>query len=387
MTKEEQAAYAAEHYPTANLGIVPGYNPEAPGTWTEHLALLEKAGYPTVGLTEPGVTPITPIGKRPSMTAPEVTPITTPTLTIPPPPTPPVLPPTPTITPPVMPEVPTLEPYEKTPEQIAFEEMVGGKITETLEMEGRGIPEVTQAQMIQKTTDVLKSREEESLRVMRNTMERRGITNSGFVFANEQQIKSVTTVAIANNIRDVQISSAFMKMASFENAMGQAAKFLGYLADESLKAYAPKLAQWEMEAKYGLAEYGVEVQFELARAELKASYGLAGYGVEAEYGMAGYQAQVQATIAQFQVNALAIMNEWQAKFDLIKMEINQAYAQDNINLANQWLQTLQDDQQAANLQIAQMEMDFAEAQSKAEARGTISGSIVNGIFAVATAFL
>ncbi len=346
-------------------------------------------GYPTaasqVTTPTPTTTPTTTAPTTPTM--PTVPPITVPTITMPEAPTPPTLPPVPKLELPTMPEVPTVPPYEKSPEQIAWEEEYGEDLREWREAGGYGIPEDIQTKMIQKETDILKARETENIRVMKNNMERRNITNSGFVFANEMAIKATTTVAIANNIRDVQISSALMKMASFEKAMGATAQFIGYLANESLKAYAPKMAQWEKEAQYRLTEYGVEASYGMAKAELEASYGLAGYGVEAEYGMAGYQAKVQGAIAQFNVNALAIMTEWQGKFDLMKMEINQAYTQGNMELLAQLQLQAQNDQQQHELELAQMEIDAAEAQAKAEAGGTISGSIINGIFAVAVAFL
>ncbi|GAG81921.1 unnamed protein product, partial [marine sediment metagenome] len=44
-------------------------------------------------------------------------------------------------------------------------------------------------------TDTLKAREQENIRVMRNNMERRGITNSGFLQSAENQIHSNTSVA------------------------------------------------------------------------------------------------------------------------------------------------------------------------------------------------
>ena len=294
-------------------------------------------------VTEP---PPTAPPTAPPIPLPEVPPITVPTITMPPAPTPPVIP-----------EVPEVPPYEKSPEQIAWEEEYGTALREWREAGGYGIPEEVQTQMIQRTTDILKAREAESIRVMRNNMESRGITNSGFVFANTQTIKSNTTVAIANNIRDVQISSAVMKMASFEKSMGATAQFIGYLAEESWKTYQPKMAQWEMEARYGLAEYGVA----------------------AEYGMVGYQAKVQATMAQFQADVLGVMTEWQAKFDLIKMELNQAYAQNNINLANQWAQILQDDQQEHEVELAEIEAEAANQAAAAQgfwgAIGTTAGYI------------
>lgn len=337
----EQIAYAEEHYPGVSIGMVPGYNPEAPGTWAEHIALLEAGGYPTTGLVEPGVTPAIPTAP------PEVPPITVPTITMPPAPTPPVIP-----------EVPEVPPYERLPAQVALEEEYAEALREWREAGGYGIPEEVQTQMIQRATDILKARETESIRVMRNNMESRGITNSGFVFANEMTIKSNTTLAIANNIRDVQISSALMKMASFEKMMGSTAQFIGYLAEESWKTYQPKMAQWEMEARYGLAEYGVA----------------------AEYGIAGYQAKVQATMAQFQANTLAVMTEWQGKFDLAKMELNQAYIQGNMELASQLQLQLQNDQQIHELEMAEMELEAANQAAATQGFFSLLGTIFGWIF-------
>jgi len=80
--------------------------------------------------------------------------------------------------------------------------------------------------MIRQQAQALNAREDENLRLMHNDMERRGITNSGLVFWNQQKIKGATTTAIANSISDIQIKSALMKMASFENALGHAGQFL-----------------------------------------------------------------------------------------------------------------------------------------------------------------
>lgn len=340
MTPEEQAEYAEEHYPTANLGIIPGYNPAAM-SWEEYIKLLEAGGYPTTGLTEPGITPTVPTEPIVPTAPPEVPPIEVPTIEMPPAPTPPVIP-----------EVPEVPPYEPLPAQVALEEEYAEALREWREAGGYGIPEEVQTQMIQRATDILKSREAESIRVMRNNMESRGITNSGFVFANEMTIKSNTTLAIANSITDVQINSALMKMASFEKMMGSTAQFIGYLAQESWKTYQPKMAQWEMEAKYGLAEYGVA----------------------AEYGIAGYQAQVQATMAQFQADTLAMMTEWQGKMDLWKMEINQAYTQGNMELAAQIAADAATQQHLNNIELAEMEIEAAQQAAAAEGAGNLLGT-------------
>ena len=230
------------------------------------------------------------------------------------------------------PEVTPAPPYEKTPEQIAFEEMYGGKLTDWVEAGGYGIPEETQAQMIQQQTDALKAREQESIRVMTNNMERRGLTNTGLLYANTQAIKSNTSKAIAGAIADVQIKSSLMKLASFETAMGQAGQFLNYLSTQSQLAYQPQFATWQAEQ-------------------------------------------------------LAKMQAWQGKLDLLKMEINQAYQTQNLQLQSQLQGQLNAQQHQYDIELAEMEIEAAQQAAKAEAGGSISGSIVTGLFAVGAAFL
>jgi len=218
-------------------------------------------------------------------------------------------------------------PYEISPAQQAFEDMFGGKITDWAEAGGYGIPEETQAQMIQQQTDSLKASEAENLRVMRNNMERRGITNSGFVFANEQAIRSNTSKAIASGIADIQIKSALMKMASFETAMGQAGQFLGYLSEQSQLKYAPEFATWSAEQ-------------------------------------------------------LAKMQAWQADIDFQKLAINQAYQQSNIKLTAQLQSQLAEKQHGYDLELAQMELEANRKAAKAEGAGNIFGIILGGIFSL-----
>ncbi len=217
------------------------------------------------------------------------------------------------------PEVTPAPPYEISPAQQAFEDMYGGTVTDWVEAGGYGIPEETQALMIQKQTDALKARETENIRVMRNNMERRGITNSGFTFSNEQSIRSNTTVAIAGAIADVQINSALMKMASFEKAMGQAGQFLGYLSDQSQLKYAPEFATWQAEQ-------------------------------------------------------LAKMQVWQGKMDLLKMEINQAYQTQNITLQSQLTSQLNEQQHGYDIELAEMELEWNKQIAEAEGAGNLIGS-------------
>jgi len=168
------------------------------------------------------------------------------------------------------PKVTPAPPYEKTPEQIAWEEMYSGKLEDWIEAGGYGIPEETQQQMIQRITEGLKAKENEDIRIMRNNMERRGLSNSGFVIANEQKIRAATTTAIANSMTDIQIQSALMKVASYERAIGAMGDFLGYLSAQSQLEYAPKIATWQAQQQANLTAYTAQVQAQLVQYQVQA---------------------------------------------------------------------------------------------------------------------
>ena len=219
------------------------------------------------------------------------------------------------------PAVTPAPPYEISPAQQAFEETFGGIVTDWVEAGGYGIPPETQAQMIQQQTDALKAREQESLRVMRNNMERRGITNSGFIYANEQNIRSNTSVAIAGAIADVQIKSALMKMASFEKAMGAAGQFLGYLSEQSQLQYQPEFATWQAEQ-------------------------------------------------------LATMQAWQASFDKYKMDLNAAYQTQNTLLQGQLLAEQAEIQHGWDIEMLEMEIEATQQAAAAEGFGNLLGTLL-----------
>lgn len=223
------------------------------------------------------------------------------------------------------PEVTPAPPYKPSPELQAWQEEYGAKLTDWVKAEGYGIPKETQALMIQQQTDTLKAREQENIRVMRNNMERRGITNSGYIDANMHMITSNTSVAIAGAIADVQIKSALLKMASFEKAMGSVAQFLGFLSEQSELAYAPEFATWQAEQ-------------------------------------------------------LATMQTWQGKLDIYKMELNQAYQTQNIDRQGYWNEKLQREQNQFNLRLTEMEIEANQKAAKAEGTGNLLGIILGGIF-------
>ena len=225
--------------------------------------------------------------------------------------------PTPTITP--------APPYVISPEMQEMMDLYGDKLTDWVTSGGYGLSPEVQAQMIQVQTDTLKAREQEALRVMKNNMERRGITNSGYLQSNENMIHSNTSVAIAGAIADVQIKSAVLKIASFEKAMGQMAQFLGFLSEQSQLAYAPEFATWQAEQ-------------------------------------------------------LATMQHWQGKLDLYKMELNQAYQTQNILLQGQIQSEYAEQQQGYNIELAEMEIEANQNIAMAQGIGGIFGTILGFIF-------
>ena len=215
--------------------------------------------------------------------------------------------------------------YEVSPEERAWADLYSKEIRDILREGGRGIPEETQQLMKKQQFQMLKSRETENLRLLRNNMEERGITNSGLIFSEEQKIKSTTTRALAASVTEIQIKSAFMKMASFENALGRAGEFLGYLSQQSQLAYAPKMATWQMEQ--------------------------------------------QAKLVQYQANV-----------DMYKVRLQNAWNVNNMREAAEIQAEAAHQQHLWNIEIAQMEIDAANEAAAAQAGGNIIGMILGGIF-------
>lgn len=227
--------------------------------------------------------------------------------------------------PPVAPEITPAPPYEISPEMQEMMDLYGETLTDWVTSGGYGLTPEVQAQMIQQQTDTLKAREQENIRIMKNNMERRGITNSGYLQANMNQITSNTTVALAGAIADVQIKSALMKMASFEKGMGAMAQYLGFLSEQSQLAYAPEFATW-------------------------------------------------------QAQQLATMQVWQGKLDVYKMELNQAYQTQNMEAQAYWTGVLAEQSHGFNLELAEMEIETNQNIAMAQGIGGIFGTILGFIF-------
>ncbi len=340
---------------------------------------------------------------------PEVpTPVVAPTPEVPP------LEPTPAPEVPEIPEIPMPEiteapAYEPSPEELAWRGEYSDALREWREAKGYGIPEETQAQMMQQATDILKARETEAIRVMRNNMESRQITNSGYIFANEMTIKSNTTLALANSVTDIQINSALMKMASFEKSMASSAQFLGYLSDQSRLAYAPKFATWQAEQQATMAQWDAQQKATMAHWEAEYNTGMAEWGVENEAAFAVWQTQHNTNMAEWQAQQEANMAEWQAQFetgmaywdaqnnatllawkgemDIFKMDLNQSYMTDNLQLQASLNAAATEIQHAHELLIAEMELEAAKEIAAATGTGSVIGGVSGVIASVHAGFL
>ena len=412
---------------TANIGTAPEGYAGTPEQWTHEVKASYEKGMAALGYGHEGLEPIeptpdVPIGEvdlpaieeqieaMPQISpeaiteiAPELGPI-------------PEVTPAPTVGAPTVPTIPGVTPAPVVPgttvapapeymtpaQQKEWADMLSGEIRETIEMGGRGIPEETQAQMIQRARDPIMAREAESLRVMKNNMERRGVTNSGFIFAGEQSIKAGTTVAIANSIRDVQIQSSLMKMASFENALGHAGQFLGYLSEQTKMAYTGKMATWSAQNQVNLVQYQSQIatdldqwkmvnQFNLtdweanknalfAQWDKNSSIMVEEWKMENQFNLAEWGAQGDWDMALFQVQTEALFANISAQMDVFKMGISQAYQQGNMVLLAQINANAAAVEQAYDLQILQIKMEAEERAAAQEGFFNLLGTILGFAF-------
>ncbi|MBA7562091.1 hypothetical protein ES695_02155 [Candidatus Atribacteria bacterium 1244-E10-H5-B2] len=364
---------------------------------------------------------------------PTPTPTVTPTLTVeeqialmPEVPTPvaPALAPAPEVTPaptfaaPVVPTIPTVTPaptipaievtpapeYAPTEEEKVWAEMYGGTIADIIKARGEGIPEETINLMIRQQFQMLTAREDENLRIMHNDMERRGITNSGLVFWNQQKIKSATTTALANSITDIQIRSALMKMASFENALGHAGQFLGYLQEQSKMVYVGKMATWEAQTQANLIQYQAQISADMDQWKMVNQFNLADWQANTQalfaqwdknstamieawkmdnvFSMTEWTTRANYDMAVFQIETEALMAKWSAQMDIYKLGISQAYLQDNMNLQAQINEQAAEQQHIWDLEMAEIEAEAANQVAATTGFWSMVGTTAGIIFKI-----
>lgn len=322
----------------------------------------------------------------------------------------------PTVPTPVVPAIPAVTPaptiaptevapapeYVRTEEEKAFAEMYGGTIQDIIKARGEGIPEETINLMIRQTTQALIAREDENLRIMHNDMERRGITESGLVFWNQQKIKSATTISLANSITDIQIKSALMKMASFENALGHAGQFLGYLSEQSKMAYVGKMATWEAQTQADLIQYQAQISSDMEQWKMVNQFNLTNWQADTQalfaqwdrnsatmveawkmqnqFNIAEWETRVNYDMAVFQIKTQSLMTKWSAQMDIYKLGISQAYAQDNMNLAALINSESAEQQHLWDLEIIEIELEANEQVAATQGFFGLLGTLFGWIF-------
>ena len=384
--------------PTAVGGTTTTTAAETPAAETPEAEVLTPPVTPTPTVEEQiALMPQAPVPVAPPLApAPSVT--AAPVIQAPVVPAMPAVTPTPTI---AAPEVTPAPEYQPTAAESEMAAIYGGTVKDILAEGGRGLDQETQDLMIRKQTQVLMATEDENMRLMANDMERRGITNSGLVFWNQQKIKAATTTAIANSITDIQISSALMKISSFENALGHAGQFLGYLQEQSKMVYTGKMATWEARTQASLIQYQAQINADMEGWKMTNQYNLAGWQantqalfaqwemnstasiekwrMDNQFSIAEWETQANYNLAEFQIQSQATLAQWSAQADIYKMGINQAYAENNINLAAQIAADAAAQQQLYNIELTEMELEAANQQAAAQGFGSLIGTTVGAI--------
>ncbi|GAH96235.1 unnamed protein product, partial [marine sediment metagenome] len=139
----------------------------------------------------------------------------------------------------------------------------------------------------------------------------------------QQKIKSATTTAIANSVTDIQIKSALMKMASFENALGHAGQFLGYLQEQSKIIFSGKMATWEAQTQADLIQYQAQISSDMEQWRMVNQFNLADWQANTQALFAQWDKNSTATIEHWKMDNVFSMEEWQtrANYDMAVFEI------------------------------------------------------------------
>ncbi|MFZ7134344.1 MAG: hypothetical protein ACOWWR_18515 [Eubacteriales bacterium] len=166
-----------------------------------------------------------------------------------------------------VPKAPDVPEYNTSPETQAWIDKMDSYISQGLEQGGYGIDEKTQNQMIQKQKDIIAAKEQESIRTLKNNLEARGLSDSGYEFDKTMEIKAQGTIALADSITDIQIQNSMIKLASFEKMMGLGAQMISVLSEESWRKYQPKMLEYQANVdlyKQAIGQAYTEHNMELA---------------------------------------------------------------------------------------------------------------------------
>jgi hypothetical protein len=157
--------------------------------------------------------------------------------------------------------------YETSPEAQAWMNRYGKYVSEGLEQGGYGMDAATMQKYQNNIYDTVKAQEQESIRTLRNQLEARGLTDSGYEFERVSYIRAEGTKTLARSINDLQIQNSLMKLSSFENLMGHSANLIGMLNQETYMKYQSKLYDWQAQVdiyKMALAQSYQQKNMKLA---------------------------------------------------------------------------------------------------------------------------
>ena len=205
-----------------------------------------------------------------------------------------------------MPQVPQLAPYTPSAEQTALAGQVGGAISDIIEQGGIGIGEEIKDKLFLREAEMINASNTQSIKNMEDEMARRGMSNSGQVFSETMKLDSKKSIAMANVIRDVEIQDAYMKLSSYQNAIGMGVNFLSYLSEESWRQYQPTLMQWQ-------------AQISVYQQAIEQAYTQQNMGQAHQYAMemAQFEADTNMQLTQMQIDAASAAANQNAFWDIL----------------------------------------------------------------------
>jgi hypothetical protein len=171
---------------------------------------------------------------------------------------------------------------------------VGGAISGIIAEKGIGMGEETKEALYLKSAETINAGTAQAMKNLEDKMAAQGLSNSGMAFSEGMKIQSKGTIAMANEMRDIEIQDALMKTASYQNALGLGVQFLSYLSEESWRQYQTTFYQWQ-------------AQVEMYKLAINDAYTKQNYALAHQYDMelATFQANTQTQLTQMEIDASA----------------------------------------------------------------------------------
>jgi hypothetical protein len=202
--------------------------------------------------------------------------------------------------------IPTLPAYKPTAELEQLSTQVGGAISDIITQKGLGMGEETKEALYLKSAETINAGTAQAMKNLEDKMAAQGLSNSGMSFSEGMKLQSKGTIAMANEMRDIEIQDSLMKVASYQNALGLGVQFLSYLSEESWRQYQPTLYQWQAQVDmYKLAINQAYTQQNMTLA----------YQYDKE--LAQFEASTQIQLTQMTIDAAAKAADKKTFWDII----------------------------------------------------------------------